>query len=108
MPAIVQWIEEFGGIGRERLKGFLSYGQHLIRESMRMNVGGMQDLKLIKNEQEFVRNFSKYIHLENGEKIYEELNAAIMHIERNANPKIILINVSLTLRNLLKTKPSLA
>lgn len=107
MPAVVQWIEEFAGVGRERLKGFLNYGQHLIRESMRMSVGGVENLKLIKNEQEFVVNFSKFINLDNGEIIYKELNDAIMHIERNANPKIILINVSLTLRNVLRTKPSL-
>ena len=51
-----------------------------------------------------LEKFAPFIHSENILAIYDELNDAIYHIERNANAKIILLDLSIKLTRLLHKK----
>ena len=48
--------------------------------------------------------FAPFVHSGNILDINKELNDAIYHIERNGNPKIILLDLSIKLTRLLHTK----
>jgi DNA polymerase III subunit delta' len=103
---LVSWIEEAAGMGRENLKNFLRYGLHMVREAF-IKRKKIEPLSRVNaDESEFVGKFSTFIHEQNLEAINQEFTLAIGHIERNANPKIILMNLSLFLRgNLRKPEP---
>ena len=51
---------------------------------------------------EFISKFSQVLNLSKAEAIAKELEKAQYHIERNANPKILFLDVSLTLVKILK------
>ena len=53
-------------------------------------------------ELEFISKFSSVMDLPKAEAVILELEKAYYHIERNANPKILFLDVSLQLVNILK------
>jgi DNA polymerase-3 subunit delta' len=51
-----------------------------------------------------LQNFAPFVHSENILAIEKELNDALYHIERNGNPKIILLDLSMKLTRFLHKK----
>lgn len=106
--AVISWIDEVSAAGRERQKNFINYSLHIIRESMIINYGDSALTKLGKDEQDFVRKFAPFIHSNNIERFTEELNKAYYHMERNANPKILFMDLAFKFNELLNVpKPEL-
>lgn len=99
--AIMAWIDEIASAGRERQKNFLNYALHIIRESMVLNAPASEIVKLNKNELDFVKKFSPFIHNNNVEPFVEELNKAYFHMERNANAKILFMDLAFKFNELL-------
>jgi DNA polymerase-3 subunit delta' len=98
----VAFVDEVSKLGRENQKNLLRYGIHLIRECM-MVLSDMESLvHLQSSELDFVKNFSRYMDLAKAEAIVNELEKAHYHIERNANPKILFLDVSLQFVKILK------
>jgi DNA polymerase-3 subunit delta' len=68
-----------------------------------MVISGADELvHLQSSELDFVQNFSKQLDLAKAEAIINELEKAHYHIERNANPKILFLDVSLQFVKILK------
>ena len=99
--AVLAWIDEVADAGRERQKNFLNYALHIIRESLILNYGDASLVKLSTGEQEFVQKFSPFIHSGNTEQFIEELNKAHYHMERNANAKILFMDLAFKFNELL-------
>lgn len=99
---VVDFAEAAAKIGRENQKNFLRYGIKLIREVMMILSGADHLVHLPGNEKEFVVNFSKALNLAKAEAIINELEKAHYHIERNANPKILFLDLSLQFIKILK------
>jgi len=106
--AVISWIDEVSSAGRERQKTFLNYALHIMRESAMMNYGDDSLVRLSADEQEFVKKFSPFIHGANIERFIEELNKAHYHMERNASPKILFMDLAFKFNELLNVpKPVL-
>ena len=105
---LVEFTERVAKLGRENQKNFLRFGMNLIRESVLILSGAAHLVHLPQAEHEFISNFSRAITLAKAESIIMELEKAHYHIERNANPKILFLDVSLQLVKILKfnTLPS--
>lgn len=101
---INELIEQLAKLGREQQKIFLSYCLHLVRESTMLNYGDTSLVRLTEKEMEFMKKFSPYIHAGNVLLFTEELNTAYMHIERNAYPKILLLDMSFKFNEFLNVK----
>jgi DNA polymerase-3 subunit delta' len=99
---IVDFVEIAAKLGRENQKNLLRYGMNLLRECLVVLSGAADLVHLPKLEKEFVANFSKTINLSKAEGMYNELEKAHYHIERNANPKILFLDVSLQIVRILK------
>lgn len=99
--AVMQWIDEISEAGRERQKNFLNYALHIMRESLMMNYADASLIKLTEEEQAFVKKFSPFIHTNNVERFIDELNKAHYHMERNANPKILFMDLAFKFNELL-------
>lgn len=99
--AVMSWIDEISAAGRERQKNFIAYALHIIRESMVLNYGDAALVKLGVDEQDFVKKFSPFIHGANVERFMDELNKAYYHMERNANAKILFMDLAFRFNELL-------
>lgn len=98
---VFSWIDEMNAAGRERQKNFISYALHIVRESVMLNYGDAALVKLGADEQEFVKKFAPFIHTKNVERFIEELNKAYYHMERNANAKILFMDLAFKFNELL-------
>jgi len=99
---IIDFVEQTSKLGRENQKNLIRYGIHLIRECIMMMSGAESLVHLQLAELDFVKNFSKHLNLAQCEALANELEKAHYHIERNANPKILFLDVSLQFVKILK------
>lgn len=106
VAGLIEWSENMAStsFGREKQKQFLAYALHLFRESLIKNYGDPEMERTTDNEVKFLSNFAPYIHGANCIEIIEVFNDASYHIERNANPKILFLDISLKLTKLLRIK----
>ncbi|WP_207533633.1 DNA polymerase III subunit [Desertivirga arenae] len=104
----IEFSDNIAKIGRENQKNFLRYGMKIMREVLMVLAGAEHLVHLPGNEKEFVVNFSKVLNSAKAEAIINELEKAHYHIERNANGKILFLDVSLQFIKILKfnTLPS--
>jgi DNA polymerase III subunit delta' len=91
-------------IGREKQKQFFNYALNIFRETLNFKYQQNYLLKYEEEELTFVKNLSSQINESNIYDICEEFNKALYHIERNANPKILFMDLSLKIYRLLKQK----
>jgi DNA polymerase III subunit delta' len=103
-----QWIEQTAGFGRERQKQFFQYALHLIREALMINHGASNLVRLRGDELEFIKKFAPFIHEGNYERIIETFESAYFFVERNANAKILLMDVGLKLNEYMNFKKAMA
>jgi DNA polymerase-3 subunit delta' len=101
---INQWIDETSSLGREKQKQFFNYGLKLLRDCIVINFSNESLAKCNPEELEFLKKFAPFVYVHNIEAITEEFNKTIFHIERNANPKIVLMDFSLKMNELLNLK----
>ncbi len=98
------WSETVAGYGRERQRGMLTYFLHLIRENFMYNFQ-IRDLSYMTEEEEnFSKNFSRFIHEGNVMEITELLSRAIRDIGQNANGKIVFFDLVLKMIVLLRQR----
>ncbi|MBP6979241.1 MAG: hypothetical protein KBB71_13110, partial [Lentimicrobiaceae bacterium] len=105
VSGLAGFTEDIVSQGRERQKAFLHYALRFIRECLLLPYAGQGPSRLSQEEKAFASNFSPFIHRSNGMVITGELNRALFHIERNANPSFLFMDLSLILGKLLKMKP---
>ena len=85
-------------LGRIQLQIFLKNGLNILRESLLYTMIDDYQIKAEKDQQDFIKKFSKTLNARYIEKSYEQINEVIYHIQRNANGRIALYNLSLKLR----------
>ncbi|HZI54471.1 MAG TPA: hypothetical protein VFD56_12230, partial [Chitinophagaceae bacterium] len=95
------WIDQIAKSGREYMKLFFSFCLDASRECLMTNHG---DSALVRFDDEVIPNFGKFtrfIHASNIGAINNLLNKAHYAVERNANPKILLLDLSFKMNRLL-------
>ena len=100
----VSWIDEAARAGREKQKQFLQYGLEIFRDCLMYNFGSVDLVRLSGDEKTFVTKFSKFINHRNYEKITTEFNSSFYYIERNANPKILFMDLIMKTNELINLK----
>ncbi len=102
---LIGWSTEIAGKGRESQKQFLNYCLLVFRQAMLLNYKVDSLVYLAPNTEGFqLAKFAPFVHNGNIIGITEELEQAQYHIERNANAKIVLLDLSIKLTRLLHTK----
>ena len=99
----IDWVNEFSKIGREQIKDFIIYSLEMYRQCIlsnyNMEIEGVSD-----SEKNFLEKFKPFVNHQNISEINSIMNDAYYHMERNANPKILMLDVSIKLYKLLRTK----
>ena len=98
------WSERMGGMGREKQKRFLEYFLRLIRENFMYNFQEEELCYMTQREEDFARNFARFVNEANILPINELANRAIRDIGQNANAKIVFFDMALQMIVLLIQK----
>lgn len=113
---LVNMAEGFQKMGKEAQKSLLHYGLSMMRETLVMQtVNTLQEshvedvmpvekvlIRLQGDELSFVANFSKAMKFDAVEKTTGLLNEGYYHLERNANPKILFLDISLKIAHIIR------
>ena len=101
---LLKWIEQMDKAGREQQKQFLQYSLALIRKCMLKNIRLDEMAVSVPEEEAWMEKFMPFIHTGNITQLYTVINESIRHIESNANTKILLMDLLLTLGKYMKRK----
>ncbi len=100
-PVLLERMERFSRLSREGQKDFLNFSLTIIRECLLMNLGVQPLLRFGEQGYEELIRFSSLVHTGNVHLFEQELNKAYFHTERNANAKILFLNLSFKLNKVL-------
>jgi DNA polymerase III subunit delta' len=101
---VIGFVDQAAKLGRENQKNFLRYGISFIRECCMLMAGAGSLVHLLPNELETAQKMTNVMNTAQAQAISEELEKAHYHVERNANPKILFLDVSLQIIKVLKFK----
>ena len=101
---LIAWSDTISKTGRETQKRFLEYCLQFFRQALLFNYKSEQ-LVFIETKTDFtLSKFAPFVHSSNILDIEKEISDAMYHIERNGNPKIILLDLSIKLTRFLHIK----
>ena len=98
------WSERMAGMGREKQKRFLEYFLRLVRENFFYNFQTPELCYMSQREEDFAKNFARFINEANIIPISDLANLAIRDIGQNANGKIVFFDFALQMIVLLIQK----
>lgn len=87
--------DRFAGISKSAQKTLLLYGLEILRESLVADQGEDKLLRMTGDEMDFVKKFSKTLSTELIDRLASQLSESHYHLERNANAKIVFMNLSI-------------
>ncbi len=99
-----KWSETLAAFGREKQRRFLQYFLRMIRESFMYNFQQQELVYMTQKEEDFARNFARFVNEANVLPIYDLANLAIRDIGQNANAKIVFFDFALQMIVLLIQK----
>jgi len=100
--ALLGWVDEMSKLGREKQKEFLVYSLRVLRENFIMNIDALQLNRFSEAERAFSQKFSRFIHSGNVALIAEEFDKAHYHIESNGNDRLVFLDLSIQISQLIK------
>ena len=97
---LISQADAFQKMTRIAQKNFLIYSLHMIRAALIINATQAKLTRLTEKEHSFIKKFSPTLTLEKIDKLAQWLNQAYYMIDRNANPKITHLALSLKIAKL--------
>ena len=103
-PKIVNWVDDNATNNREKHKQFFQYGLEVFRDCLMYNYGHRDLLRMNGKEIQFLEKFAPFIRQDNFERLIEEFNTNYYYIERNANPKLVFMDLFIKCNALIAPK----
>lgn len=103
MPAAVDFSETISPWPRENQKSFIKYGLHILRQCILSNYSGKSLIRVVETEEDFTEKFGPFITGNNIVPLNDAFNTAYYHLERNANSKILFLDLSFQVMKLLNS-----
>ena len=91
---IVRRSEDFSKSGKTAQKSTLNYAMSLVRNAV-IHASGQDPSAQSESEKSFVKKYSEKLGIDRLEKVYALTNEALIHLERNSNPRITHLNLSM-------------
>ena len=99
-----KWSEQMAAFGREKQKRWLNYFLRMIRENFMFNFGREELTYMTQKEEDFAKNFARFVNEGNILPINDLANKAVRDIGQNANAKIVFFDFALQMIVLLLQK----
>ena len=103
VPETIDWVEKISRNSREEQKSFLRFCLQMFRNSIVGHYTNGEILVLTTEQKSFLDKFAPYINHNNIILLSEAIEDAHYHIERNANPKILFMDLSWKILRQLQT-----
>ena len=94
LGSLVRRSEDFSKSGKTHQRSNLSYALSVIRNAV-LAAGGNEPLAQSDEEKSFVLKFSERLGFQRLEKVYSMTNEAMLNLDRNSNPRITHLHLSL-------------
>jgi DNA polymerase-3 subunit delta' len=94
-------VDTISKLSREKQKSFYEYAIHIFRQSLAMN-NAQEVMRVTTNERQFLDKFSGVTQNHKIPKVIEKIEKAVYYVDRNANAKILAMNLSMDLYETLK------
>jgi len=101
---LTKWSENVAAFGREKQKRLISYFMRMVRENFMYNFHNPELCYMSVEEEQFSRNFARFINEANVIPINELLQRAFRDIAQNANAKIVFYHLAINMIVLLIRK----
>ncbi|NQZ76219.1 MAG: DNA polymerase III subunit delta [Ekhidna sp.] len=102
LTSLVHRSEDFAKSGKNAQKTTCNFSISLIRNAV-IHASGQEAPAQSEPERIFIGKFADKIGANKLEKIYSLLNEALIHLERNSNPRITHLNLSLDILRVLNS-----
>ena len=99
-----KWSEQMAAMGREKQKRWLNFFLRMTRENFMYNFQNGELCYMTQQEENFAKNFARFINENNILAINDLANLAIRDIGQNANGKIVFFDLALQMIVLLLQK----
>lgn len=96
------WVESFAKKNKEEQKTFLRYTQNLFREILRIPFLEEKNIRLRENELQTAKKIAGIITFEYIGQLVSLIDETIYHLERNANVRILMLDVGISFKNILR------
>jgi len=101
---LIEWSQSVSENSRDKQIRFLKFCLHFFRQALLQNYG-VDDLVYLKTQTKFsLDNFAPFVHGKNIEHIYNTIQEAIYHINRNVNSKMVMTDLSFKLSRFIHIK----
>lgn len=100
--ALIKTADQFGSFSKEAQKQVLEYALSMFRDLLLYQEEASNLLRVPSEELKFVQNFSKTVDYTSLTMMIQEANDAYFAIERNVNPKIVFLDLSIAFSNSFK------
>jgi DNA polymerase-3 subunit delta' len=100
------WIDDLGKKGKEYMKRFFAFCSDAARDCMLLSIGTHQMARFDDSVIPGFSKFSRFIHKDNIERVMELLSHAAYAVERNANTRILLLDLSFKMNKILNPRSS--
>lgn len=92
---MVKWANSIASsMSKEEQKNFVLYCLRFTRDHFLSQATLKSLVYLTKEEQEFSEKFSRFIHFDTAQALYQYFSDALYHLERNGNAKIIFTDLA--------------
>ena len=99
-----KWSEQMAAMGREKQKRWLTFFLRMTRENFMYNFQDEALCYMTQEEENFAKNFARFVNEKNVIPISDLANLAIRDIGQNANGKIVFFDLALQMIVLLLNK----
>lgn len=104
MDRLLSWVDAMQAEGREGQKQFLFSSMAILRECILLGNSGEHLVRLQPEQKEALTRFVPFVNPVNSSEFSKALNDAYFHVERNANAKILFLDLSLKISRILQIK----
>lgn len=102
LSALIKRSEDFSKLGKAPQKAELEYAITMLRNAV-MYIGGIDPSVFSEAERSFLSKFSEKLGMNRLERVYQFINKSLEHLERNSNPRITHLNLSIDIIAVLNT-----
>lgn len=99
---IIDWVNDIATAGREKQRSFFLYGLNIFRMCLLQNYDAETLIRTGEQERAFIKKFARYVNHRNIIQIVEAFNLAIVHLDRNANARILFSDLSFRVHSLMR------
>lgn len=104
MDKLLGWVDAIHAEGREGQRQFLFSCMAILRECVLLGNKGDDLVRLMPEQKAALSRFVPFVNTNNSSDFSSALNEAYFHVERNANAKILFLDLSLKINRILQIK----